>query len=324
MDPQVSLEEYQAISRYENLSLQKIKSIRKKLECLKKGKNAEQFCIVATGSFGRGEASNESDIDLFIVTDDDIKSSFFDEIKDELEKIITTEVPKPPGDTKTFGVNIRIKLKQLLSPIGGINDSNTYLTRRMLFLLEGKWLFNEKRFNHYRSKLIKKYIKNDSPSHQINKFFLNDIIRYYRTIATDFEHKVGKGKSWGLRNIKLLFSRKLLYFSGVIVVAELPNKTWDEKIRITEDLLDLPPLRRILKLSDTFPRSIFSNYDTFLNKISDKTIRENLDNTKKQDRNKAGEFANLRSLGQQFSWDLHKWLRDQYIDAHPIHHLLIF
>jgi hypothetical protein len=108
------------------------------------------------------------------------------------------------------------------------------------------------------------------------------------------------------------------------VIAETPYKTWEEKIRITEELLDLPPLRRILKLSNIFPESIFSNYDTFLNKISDKSIRKILDNTNKQDRNKDGEFASLRGLGQQFSWDLHKWLQDKYIDAHPIHHLLIF
>lgn len=324
MNPKVSLGEYHAIKQCEDLSEKKIASIRKKLECLNTKHTAKQFCIVATGSYGRFEASSESDIDLFIVSDDDIKDSFLDEIKGEIGKIIEEEVPKPTGDTKTFGIDVCIKLNTLLNNIGGNKDSNLNLTRRMLFLLEGKCLFNEERFKYYRSKLISRYTKKDSPNHQINKFFLNDIIRYYRTIATDFEYKVKEGKSWGLRNIKLLFSRKLLYFSGIIVVAETPYKTWEEKIKITEELLDLPPLRRILKLSNTFPENIFSNYDTFLGKVSDKKIRKQLNKTTKQNRNKDGEFADLRGLGQQFSWDLHKWLQDKYFEAHLIHHLLIF
>jgi predicted nucleotidyltransferase len=324
MDPQVSLGEYRAIRQCEDLSEKKIAAIREKLECLNAKKSAKKFCIVTTGSYGRFETSAESDIDLFIVSDDDLDDSFIDEIRGEIEKIITKEVPKPSGDTNTFGIGVCVKLKTLLNNIGGNKDSNSNLTRRMLFLLEGKWLFNEERFKHYRTKLITKYTKKDSPDHQINKFFLNDIIRYYRTIATDFEYKIQKGKSWGLRNIKLLFSRKLLYFSGIIVVAETPDKTWEEKIRITEELLDLTPLRRIIKLSNTFPANIFCHYDTFLGKISDKKIRAQLDQTRKKDRNSNGEFANLRSLGQQFSLDLHRWLKDKYTEDHPIHHLLIF
>ncbi len=324
MNPYIPFNEYRSIAECEKFSTEKIEKIRKKLDFLHDKHSSKKFCIVATGSFGRFEASVESDIDLFVVSDDDLGESFLDEIKDDIEKVILAEVPKPLGDTKIFGFDICVNKEKLLSNIGGNGDSNESLTRRMLFLLEGKWLFNKDKFEHYRDALIKKYTKEDSPNHQINKFFLNDIVRYYRTIATDFEYKITEGKSWGLRNVKLLFSRKLLYFSGIIVVAETPYKTWQEKVKTTKELLELPPLRRILKLSNTFPEDLFSQYDTFLGKISDTEIRAQLDEIKKENRNDESEFADLRGLGVKFSWNLHRWLNEKYIDAHPIHHLLIF
>lgn len=195
MDLQILLDEYPAVKKCEDISKNKISLIRDKLTCLNVKDEAKRFCIVVTGSYGRLEASLESDIDLFLVCDDELSKSFINGIKSEIEEIITREVPKPPGDTGTFGVDTPVKLNTLLTNIGGNDDSNTNLTRRMLFLLEGKWLFNEEKFKEYRSKLIKRYTKQDSPNHQLNKFFLNDIIRYYRTIATDFEYKIGKGKS---------------------------------------------------------------------------------------------------------------------------------
>lgn len=52
------------------------------------------------------------------------------------------------------------------------------------------------------------------------------LIRYHKTIAVDFEFKTSEDdKSWGIRNIKLLFSRNLLYFSGILVAAESIDKS---------------------------------------------------------------------------------------------------
>jgi hypothetical protein len=51
----------------------------------------------------------------------------------------------------------------MLSNFGWENDDNKSFTRRMLFLLEGTWLYGEKWFIDYRRELLEKYLREDSP-----------------------------------------------------------------------------------------------------------------------------------------------------------------
>ena len=121
---------FQSISTCEQFTEKKIAVIRDKLKALCDKKGADKFCIVATGSYGRFEASSESDIDLFVVSDDDIEDEVLDNLKSDIEQIISSEIPKPPGDTNTFGFDICIKINRLVTNIGGNRDSNASLTNK--------------------------------------------------------------------------------------------------------------------------------------------------------------------------------------------------
>lgn len=320
----IDIKKYKTINSSIESTRIKVEKIRDQLaKALAITDSADRISVITTGSYARNEASDESDIDLFLIVDEEIDS--LDKEISIIQSIIDHEIPKPSGSTNTFGADVVEPINLLVFNIGGVHDDNQKLTRRMLFLLEGTWLFNEERFHTYRKRLIEKYIKESITEHQIGKFFLNDIIRYYRTIATDFEYKVSEArKSWGLRNIKLLFSRKLIYFSGILVVAETYNLPRIDKINKTIELLNLTPLERIANLSKQEPEMIFNIYNTFLEKIAQRDVRLSLDSVERDKRNENPEFLSLKELGQEFSLSLSDWLKNAYPDSHPIHHSLLF
>jgi hypothetical protein len=154
--------------------------------------------------------------------------------KEALGRIVPellTIAGRPPSTNGAFA-DVE-DLPTILSNIGGNDDHNAKITRRVLFLLEGDWLNNRPFFQECRQQLLGRYIRDTITSHQLALFLLNDIIRYYRTVCVDFEFKtIEHDKPWGTRNIKLVFSRKLLYFSGVLVVAETMQRSYKEKVRI--------------------------------------------------------------------------------------------
>lgn len=279
----------------------------------------EGFCIVVVGSFARKEASESSDLDYFLLTKQDVDIS--EKVKQSIKALVQEKSFKPCGDTETFGESVPID--ELTSNIGGIDDSNQRLTRRMLFLLEGSCLYDNTLFKYFRKELIKQYIKDTVSDHKSSRFLLNDIIRFYRTMATDFENKASeRNKKPNIRNIKLTFSRKLLYFSGIIVIAETVQKTREDKIKETLLLLEMPPLERVKYIFEHRADKALMSYNQFLAKISNSETRKNIEND--PDTRKNGEFRKLKNQSKHFSWALSAMLKDVYDDAHPIHHSLIF
>lgn len=290
-------------------------------DALAKSPYKNDICVVATGSYGRNEASIESDIDWYIVFDKDrdVMETIPEEVAN-IKVVINNLVPNSPGDTGTF--DVAIKFSDMQRNIGGDQDTNQTLTRRMLFLLEGTWLFNKESFKGYRKNLLEKYIKPTDVENNVPRFLLNDIIRYYRTITTDFEYKVTEAnKEWGLRNIKLKFSRKLLYFSGVIAVAELYNLDYEKRINKAQELFSLPPLERLETLIEE--NLNLNPYESFLKEISSAATRKALNSVTKENRKESSSYTKLNILADDFSESLIKALKNKHQASHPIHQALI-
>jgi len=325
---------YPAIKLNFDYSLTVIESLRRELdEALRESDYKEKITIVATGSYGRKEASASSDLDLFIFFDSDRSRDILSAETEAIRCVIERHIEKDVGDTGTFGVDAVVNFNsEMLVNIGGDNDSNKTLTRRMLFLLEGTWLYGEERFKSYRADLLATYVKSGNPQNQISRFLLNDVIRYYRTITTDFEHKVAEGnKSWGLRNVKLRFSRKILYFGGVLGIAETALKSNDEKNAALAELLDYSVLERIFCVgeSNSHTQTIFGIYQDFLSAINDPEQRSALDDVTREGRENSPVFLEMRAKSKRFSVALADWLKEQYQDIshqepHPIHGALLF
>ncbi|WP_151909602.1 nucleotidyltransferase domain-containing protein [Aeromonas salmonicida] len=294
----------------------------------------DQIAVVTTGSFGRDEASDESDLDWYVIAAKDCpllrdesqeNLSIVQSIVSELKALISKLVVKETGSTGTFST--LVDETSLYQNYGGDKDTNQAFTRRMLYLLESRYLFNESLYNIIKGNIVQLYIKEDIPDTNINRFMLNDIIRYYRTICTDYEYKVNEEeKEWGLRKIKLRFSRKLIYFSGLITVAQTCNMTRAKKVEETLRLLSLTPIERIIAITNNTAPSdtLISTYCYFLEKISQKEIRQELDDVTRETRSSSDTYRDLKNKSNIFSQEMELILKKLYPDSHPIYISLVF
>jgi hypothetical protein len=215
----------------------------------------------------------------------------------------------------------------MLRNIGGEGDDNQKITRRMLFLLEGEWLFNEKGLRSVRRQILERYIGVGMTDHQLALFLLNDIIRYYRTIAVDYEFKTAEGESpkpWGIRNIKLVFSRKLLYASGLFSVAMTADRARDQKIELLENLFDLPAIERMISICG-LPKmeAVLSSYNHFLGRLEDPEVRDRLKGLGKDERDDP-LFRELKNEGHHFTRELLKLFENTFDSTHPIRRAVVF
>jgi hypothetical protein len=309
----------QTYSRSRAYSIEQVGRLRAVLGEKFKGAN----CVVGVnGSFARKEASPESDLDLFCICLDAEKRDEVDNLLSAARADIRAVVPKGAAEGGAFD---KVEpFGEILKNIGGPEDMNEKITRRILFLLEGEWLFNESGFAEVRDKIIEKYIRESIDDHQIALFLLNDVIRYYRTICVDFENKtIEGGKPWGIRNIKLVFSRKLLYYSGVLAVAETYRRTWREKRKRLSHLLSLSPVERILEICGDRAIHSLHLYDEFLQEMGRSEVRSACEKITEADRDESELFRYLKNKGHEFTGRLISLLNATYDSGHPIHRSLI-
>jgi predicted nucleotidyltransferase len=278
--------------------------------------------VFINGSFARREASAGSDVDFYIVTQtEDLQPAWAEKVKTEIEKI----VPISPAEDGAF-YHVE-RLETLIRNIGGEHDNNHNITRRMLLLLEGEWLFNASGLKDIRRRILEHYIADGITDHQLALFLLNDMVRYYRTMAVDYEFKtVGtkKVKPWAIRNIKLIFSRKLLYASGLFSVANTVERTRLQKISELERLFELTVIDRMQAICGVPARPMLESYNHFLSKLEDTSIRDHLNSLKKEQRQHDIVFRELKNEGHHFTRELLKLFESTFDSTHPIRMAIIF
>ena len=279
--------------------------------------------VLTCGSYARREASEQSDVDFFMIrntTSGD--SSLIGSVGSAIKEV----VPKEPSQNGAFGEKA-VGRNEMLENIGGEDDSNSKITRRVLFLLEGEWLFNEIGLQDFRREILERYIREDMTDHQLALFLLNDVIRYYRTVAVDYEFKTAEmdsPKPWAIRNIKLVFSRKLLYASGLFGIAMTADRARDEKIEILENLFKLPVIERMTCIcGETGMRSVLDSYNYFLAKLEKDDVRDHLIKLRKSEREDL-LFREIKNEGYRFTRELLKLFENTFDSTHPIRRAVVF
>jgi len=289
---------WEAIGRARIKTEEILASLRAALE----GLDDPDCAVVVTGSLGRGEANDGSDADWILLVDGPSDPSHA-RLAREIAPRIRSVVAKDVGPTGTFGEIVASH--DLVHYIAGSRDTNKNLTRRMLLLAESRALTNPMIRERVIRNVLARYVLHDRPVSNkqgrydpIPHFLLNDVVRYWRTVASDYASKMWERtqQGWGIRNIKLRFSRKLLFVWGLL--ASFSGSLFDEGLlaQATREeeflllLLDLireqtevAPLELLARVAsadgvkEDTAREIFDAYDVFLAALADPDRREHLE-----------------------------------------------
>lgn len=278
--------------------------------------------VLVCGSYARKEAADTSDVDYFLVyeKEDGHQESLVQDINSAVSELDL----KLPSQGGAFA---REHTRQsIIQNIGGAEDTNRNITYRMLMLLEGDWLFNQEGFRCLRREILEKYVRDDIQDHHVALFLLNDIIRYWRTVCVDYEYKTtAEDKPWAIRNIKLVFSRKLLYASGLFSVALTADIAREKKLECLEDLFNLPPLERVVEIcGEAATERMRSCYEFFLGCITEDATRHRLETLDRSRRNDDSLFRDLKNEGYQFTRELLKLFETTFHSTHPIRRAIIY
>lgn len=304
---------WQASQSYSN---QKIEQLRATL----RSRIPEDSMAVTFGSYARREASSESDIDYNVIGPSKPEDDGF---MAGVEVLVSGIVPNEPADGGPFARYVN--QDEMHKNLGGENDTNQTLTRRLLLLLEGEWIANEALFKDFRRKLIAQYVVATPRDYQVCLFLLNDIIRYWRTMTVDYMYKTTEdGKPWAIRNIKLVFSRKLMYASGLFSVGMTVDKSENAKVDILDELFSKPAIERMIAICghDRFSNAL-SCYELFLNRMASSEVREALKNVAPRDHNHP-IYRELKNEGHNFTRELLLAFENTFHSTHPIRRSIVF
>jgi hypothetical protein len=299
----------------------------------------DQDCsVVVTGSLGRGEASDGSDADWVLLVDgpSDPKHAMWTR---DIGACVLRVVSKEVGPTRTFARIVASH--ELVHYIAGTRDTNENLTHRLLLLSESRAVTHPEVRKRVIANVLARYVIHDRSVRSrsgrrqtVPLFLLNDVVRYWRTMASDYASKMWERQrqGWGIRNIKLRFSRKLLFIGGLLAAfsgelfasqrlydAESDDLFFSMLAELIYAHTDVPPLellaRVVLQVDDReVIDAIFSSYDHFLHVLSDPAARAKLETVPFDDALDDPTYADLREASQRFRDGVTRL----FFDVHPI------
>ncbi len=274
----------------------------------------DNICVIVVGSFGRLEASYCSDLDYLVIYEgDESEHNSFKSFDDEISKILEKKgIQKPSGTGGTGKTFVSpASITQLTTNIGGNKDKTQHLTWRVLMLTESRCLYNETLYNQILSDIFDRYTKIAKEKGGYPRALINELIRYYRTVAVDYLYKVEEmNKPWALRNLKLRHSRKFWFFTTIALILHRFEKSENVEYAPLLEEMRLPPVEKLATiLLEKNRKDIikpFVLYNKFLEKINDSWIREQLDEIDYDARYENNIFSEIKENSDAFHDELIK------------------
>jgi hypothetical protein len=277
--------------------------------------------LVVFGSIARAECTNKSDIDWTLLVDGQANPQH-DFIGRRVRGNIRTTGLSDPGLSGMFG---QISFShELIHCIGGEDDTNHNLSRRLLLLLESERIAIDNSedssgtaYSRVIGGILDRYLTHDSAFHSdhgkednVPRFLVNDIVRFWRTMCVDFAYKQieQSGKKWALRNIKLRMSRKAIFLKGMLMCAAFYKKPIprpEMQARMME-IVSMKSLDFILqelisyKIKDDLIIQLLESYNAFLGMLNNETLREKIAEIPMESVYKDKDFLTVRENANKF------------------------
>ncbi len=254
----------------------------------------DDAAVVLFGSWGRWELTGGSDDDWLVLVAGQPRDA---EAVAPSVAAVGEALGRAPGATGLFA-DVAFA-PELAGRIGLDEDTNSNLTRRMLLMLESVAVAGQDAHRAARDLVLDGYLHGDVKDHRPPRFFLNDLIRYWRTITVDFVGKTraGGGEKGALRNLKLRLNRKVLFAGGLLPLLLCHRLRADEIAPELRRQLDRPATDRLAEVFlefdvDAGVRAL-SAYDRWLAMLDDDDIRAELASLTREagDRNRAFRTA---------------------------------
>ena len=275
--------------------------------------------VVLFGSWGRGELTRRSDDDWALLVDGAQRAGEPD--PGQLAAALGGDGSRGPGRSGVFGG--RIFCDDLLSRIGLDADSNTNLTRRMLLMLESQPVAGDAVHRRCWERVLDGYLEDADRPYRPPRFFLNDLIRYWRTICVDFVGKEREGgEKWGIRNAKLRTSRKVLFAAGLVPLLQTHRFGREQRREYLAAQLAAPATDRLAAAfldcgaRDAGVRAL-SAYDRWLGVLDDPGRRGELESLTKETAHESAVFRDVR----RHATELHRGLLVLLFDTPLLPHV---
>ena len=274
--------------------------------------------IALFGSWARRELTEHSDDDWLIL----VNGARRDEVAPSIAtagSILGLDERKP-GDQEIFGIHAFCD--DIAERVGLDRDDNTNLTHRVLLMLESVPLTGHDAHRACWERILDGYLQELRRDERPPRFFLNDVVRYWRTICVDF---VGKhreaGEKWGTRNAKLRASRKVLFAGGLLPILQCFRFSRVEMREFLVDQLTAPATDRLAyaflewDVPDPGAR-FFDAYDRWIGLLNDEGVRAELNAVTPSNADDSPAFREVQGIGRDLDRGLLALLFDT--DLEPI------
>lgn len=272
--------------------------------------------VVVLGSLARREASEESDFDFLILAHGlpaDVRATR--ELLAAILEIQGKSGMEAPNPTGMFGRVI--SAPELTEKVGLQEDTNFNHSRRILLLEEASSIYQPHLYGSLVDAILGRYLSHyEEPKAGVPRFLLSDVLRYWHTVAVDYQAKQWErlGEQWGLRFLKLILSRKLA--AGSLTSLLLCTEATVDYLR---DQFSMPPLARLAQLHQHLSeeeskdlREALIIAEEFAKRLANRDFRVEVNKVKSRaDIEDSLAFAESRQLGRR----LQKCLERMFFDS---------